>query len=42
MLIGAGNPNAVSFNDVGSPDGRLKSGLKVHIDAQVARVEDLN
>jgi len=42
MLIGAGHPDAVSFNDVGSPDGRLTSGLKVHINAQVVRVEDLN
>jgi hypothetical protein len=29
-------------NDVGSPDGRHTSGLKVHINAQVVRVEDLN
>ena len=42
MLIGAGHPDAVSFNDVGSPDGRLTSGLKIHINAQVVRVEDLN
>jgi hypothetical protein len=42
MIIGAGHPDAVSFNDVGSPDGRHTSGLKVHIDAQVVRVEDLN
>ncbi len=42
MLIGAGHPDAVSFNDVGSPDGRQTSGLKVHINAQVVRVEELN
>lgn len=42
MIIGGGHPGAVSFNDVGSPDGRHTSGLKVHINAQVVRVEDLN
>jgi len=42
MLIGSGHSDAVSFNDVGSPDGRLTSGLKVHINAQVVRTEDLN
>ena len=42
MIIGAGHPDAVSFNDVGSPDGRHTAGLKVHINAQVVRVEDLN
>jgi hypothetical protein len=42
MIIGGGHPDAVSFNDVGSPDGRHTSGLKVHINAQVVRLEDLN
>jgi hypothetical protein len=42
MLIGAGHPDAVSFNDVGSPDGRQTAGLKVHINAQVVRVGKLN
>jgi hypothetical protein len=42
MLVGGGHPDAVSFNDVGSPDGRRTSGLKVHINAQVIRIEELN
>ncbi len=41
-VIGAGPSEVVSFNDVGSPDGRLTSGLKVHIDAQVLRGENLD
>ena len=41
-LIIPGHLGAVSFNDVGSPVTTTTSSLKVHIDAQVVRTEDLN